>query len=694
LLLGLLGLASVTCAGPDAGVQQAQASTSCPPLALDPTRLLRQLSLDLRGAPPAYEELEAVQRAGRVPQELIDAMLRSDAFLDQAERWHADQLWPNLNGFTLQATPVRLTSGGPNPELALDLLDAETPQATCPATGTARLTARVCCTAANPNHPACCVPRNGRYNPSDPACVAKSHGLGAMMVAYNGLGDIPLRGAAGGCDETLEYPPTRVPADDRRWLHEASGRPYYHSPRSGRTRYYYDEDEVPLPYDDWAHCPNYCRRNTGTGVGGALLQADFQPKQRMEGGRMISGDHPLAACAEGFTEVQNPCDNRTYRGLDDRVRVRREGYRLLRTYWGGDHLLKACAYDAQERTNSVYTGQSCGPRARMDPSCGCGPAGEYCMPSQGYQATLPSRAERRVREGLNDEPLRIVRSVIARDEDYFNAYTTRRSFITGPLAFMYRRQAGKVFGLELSPPAAMAQLPELPYTDEGWHEYVRGPEHAGVLTTAAYLGRFPTWRSRINQFRTMLLCRPFEPPAGGLPAPEDVCNREPNLAARCGCQHCHAAIEPLGAYWGRWAERSAMYLDPATFPATDPNCATCAITGQFCTPRCRSFYVTNPLNAEDSRYAGTLFGYLYRTPEELPRIDQGPAGLVASALSTGELQSCAVRTTWRRLVGRNLSEEETREVLPELTRQFDASQHSYRALVRVIVNAPAYRRID
>jgi hypothetical protein len=693
-LLAALALGAVTCA--DRGEvtrQSVQASTSCAPLQVEPTRLFRQMSLDLRGAPPRFEEIEAVAQAGRIPPELVDRMLQSPEFLDQSERWHADLLWPNIDNFALQATPVRLTSGGPNPELALDVLNSATAETTCPTSGTGRLTAVVCCTPNNPNHPACCLPRNnGRYDANDPACVAKSQALGAMFIAYGGTGDRPLRGGLSGCDEALEYPPARVTVGDRRWLHQPDGRPYYVSPRNGQVRYYYDEDQVPLPFDDWTHCPNYCRALVGTGANNAFQTADFRQKFRVEAGRRVDGDHPLARCDEGFTEVVNTCNNARYAGPDESLRGRREGYVLRSTYWTDGRLLKVCAYDAQERTNSISTGLACAPRDRMDPSCGCGANGENCMPSQGFQSALPSGVERAAREGLNQEPLHIVRSVIGRDEDYFNAYTTRRSFVTGALSFLYRRQLGKVYGVDLVSPGP--QIPEARYDDPNWHEFVRGPEHAGVLTTPAYLARFPTWRSRINQFRTMLMCRPFEPSPGPLPAADDACNREPNLARRCGCQSCHTAIEPLGAYWGRWAERSARYLDPSTFPSADPNCALCAVTGQGCTTRCRTHYVTSTLDADGSRYAGTLLGYLYRDGDELSRIDQGPAALVANALSTGEMQSCTVQTVWRRLVGRPMSTNETTTVLPTLVRRFEASHHNYRQLVRAVINAPAYRRID
>jgi hypothetical protein len=697
-----LGFAGITCVGqPPADdpshTTQAMGGSQCAPGEPEPTRLFRQLSLDLRGTAPTMEELDAVQRAGSVTPEMIEGLLRSEAFVDQAARWHADILWPNLDGFTITMGGLRLTRGGTNPEVNLDLLEARTDEATCPATGNGNLTAASCCLPTNPTHPSCCMARHTAYDPTDPACVEKARRLGAAFTIGFGTGDRGLRGGSGsaGCDDALEYPPSRVAASDTQWLRDAEGRPYYVSPRTRQRRYYYDQDDVPLPYDDWTHCPNYCRAVMGSGPGGAFQSADFRAKERMVAGSVVTGDHPAAACPTGFTEVVNPCDNAVTGNIIDGVlRVRREGYRMMRPYWSGGRLVKMCAYESQERTNSVYTGAICNPSARIDASCGCGPQGLYCMPTQGRQSPLATRAERKVREALNEEPLRIVASVIGRDEDYYAAYTTRRSFMTGALSTLYREQSARMTGLMITPPAAISTLPNVRYEDETWHEYVRGTEHAGVLTTPAFLGRFPTWRARINRFRTALLCRPFEPPAGGLPAPDDACNREPNLAQRCGCQHCHASIEPLGAYWGRWAERSSVFLSPDTYPAYDPNCAQCANMGQLCSARCRSHYVLATPDAYGSRYAGTLYSALYRSREEMSNMERGPSALVAASLASGEMQACTVNTLWRRLIGRPMNEQETQRVLPELQRGFDASRHNYRALVRAIVNAPAYRRID
>ena len=67
--------------------------------------------------------------------------------------------------------------------------------------------------------------------------------------------------------------------------------------------------------------------------------------------------------------------------------------------------------------------------------------------SCGGQATVP------LVSALNEEPLRIVSSVIEHDEDYFEIFTTRRSFLTGPLAHLYRAQLPALTGLEIASPA-------------------------------------------------------------------------------------------------------------------------------------------------------------------------------------------------------------------------------------------------
>lgn len=70
---------------------------------LDPQRLLRRLSLDLRGVVPSYEEAIAVRGRVDVPEETIDRFLASPDFIRVIRRYHESQLWPNID--QVQITP-------------------------------------------------------------------------------------------------------------------------------------------------------------------------------------------------------------------------------------------------------------------------------------------------------------------------------------------------------------------------------------------------------------------------------------------------------------------------------------------------------------------------------------------------------------------------------------------------------------
>ncbi len=695
-----LGLLSCVGGGDEARTT-ASAATACEGVAVSPARYLRQLSYDLRGVPPTLAEYRDVAARGAVPDAVIDGYLRDPLFIERVKRWHADLLWPTLGGFQIRlggylatvAGRYQLSASNINPERLVEILDRRTDEATCPpASDPAHLTAAACCTAADPNHPSCCLVRNSAYDPDDPACVAKSMALPATFSYGAGNGDGALRGMDTylGCDSNLEYPPPRVAVTETRWRPDASGRPTYVSPRSGATRFYYDDRDVPLPYDDATHCPNYCRVAAGTGPNGAFVRIDYVAKTRSEGGRVIEGDGPGFACPAGTNEVQNPCDNTVAARPQARVEIRQEGFRLTRRWWAGSHWIKTCAYESQERAVSLVHPLPCDPGRFLDSSCGCGPDGLFCAPFTG-NFNDSSHTVARVVEALNREPLEILASVVARDEDYATAFTTRRGMANGALAFMNRHLTSRMAELEFTPSAPAADLPDVPFTDPEWREYPRSPQHSGVLTTPAFLARFPTRRARINRFMGAFLCRSFAPRRDALPDPADACHRETNLARRCGCSGCHSVLEPLGAAWGRWGERGTAFLSPEAFPPFDPRCSLCIPPA--CPVRC-NHYVTTALAGSPDPHAGTLQAYVDRTDPERCRIDEGPRALVADGVASGDLQECAARTLWERLLNRPMSAAEGEAVLPALVRDFEANGRSYRALVRAVVMSPAYRRID
>lgn len=373
--------------------------------------------------------------------------------------------------------------------------------------------------------------------------------------------------------------------------------------------------------------------------------------------------------------------------------VQREGWTSIpATYWeppGGRTTVIACAIEAQQRAVNPATGESCeAARFTNDRSCGCGVGGRRCE-SAGQQVHTARIA------ALNMEPELIADSVLRRDERYFNILTTRRSFVNGPLSAFYRQQQG-VGVFAVSSPADLSSVPDVPYSQATtWQEYTRDDQHSGVLTAPAYLYRFATWRSRISSFYEAMLCTHFAPPANAtLPAPEDACNREVNLAKRCGCTYCHATIEPTGAHWGRFSERGATFLDPMLFPRVDLRCRDCAVAGDaFCGGECAN-YVMQAYDGDGANSLGLLKTYLYRTELEEENILGGPRLLVERMLATGELERCTVKRMWTEFLGRSMTQQEMDLYLDALVRDFVASNWNLKSLIESLMRTPAYRRID
>lgn len=358
-------------------------------------------------------------------------------------------------------------------------------------------------------------------------------------------------------------------------------------------------------------------------------------------------------------------------------------------YWETNATVPMCAIEAQTRDFNPWTMETCETaRFLSDRSCGCGLGGRRCESGTGANHNARIAA-------INEEPLQLIDSVIRRDEDYFNILTTRRGFVNGPLSQLYRNaQTPTVW--QVTSPTAPNLVPNLPMSStDTWVEYTRDEFASGVLTTASWLYRFPTQRARVNQFWGAFLCKHFSPPAGAVvPPPEDSCNRDNNLATRCGCSYCHATIEPVGAHWGRFGERNAQWLDPELYPRLSAKCRDCALAGNTtCDNECGN-YVMQAVDGEGATSLGLLRTYLYRTTDEEPNIVGGPKLLVERMLQTGELEQCAVQNAWQHLLGRPMTTEEERLYMGALVDQFAMSNHNWKELMLRIVSTDAYRRVD
>jgi hypothetical protein len=370
----------------------------------------------------------------------------------------------------------------------------------------------------------------------------------------------------------------------------------------------------------------------------------------------------------------------------DGTAIRQEGYALIRAYWDPAVEIKVCAFDAQDTARSTLSGVDCNARAAIDDvGCGCGPTLMWCDTGATHTELVRSFEEEfRLR----------VRTAFLENDPYTALFTSRRSFVNGPLVFFWTHQAELYDSVPLLPRAVdPARLPELAWTDKDTFAEVELPaEHAGVLTAPVFLLRFQTNRARANRFYDAFRCQPFQPPSGGIPVDDAISSLQTDLQLRSGCNYCHALLEPAAAHWGRWTMQGGGYLDPASFPAFRAECLDCARGFEACSDECRLHYMTRAVAPEEEPYLGMLRSFAFLRPEHQLNVDMGPKLLVENSIAENQLPACVAERAIQWLYGRDSLENEL-AWKTALGNDFLRDGFDYRALVRSIVTDPAYRRV-
>ncbi len=392
------------------------------------------------------------------------------------------------------------------------------------------------------------------------------------------------------------------------------------------------------------------------------------------GDRIPCADRPATFDREGNIEFTTDAEG-----------MRREGYVEVEPYWAPGTTIKVCAFDAQSNRYSAR-GTDCTTRSGLrDPGCGCGPNLNLCRYG-GYNYLASSFAK--------DVELRIA-DVIKSNRPYTEIFTSRDAWVNGPMVHYLKHQSGIAQGVSMKPlQYSDDKLPDLDFSRDydKWVKVRLNEDHAGVLTSPAFLLRFQTNRARANRYFESFLCQPFSPPATGLPPTDPNKVPHPDLQQRDGCKYCHALLEPASAHWGRWTERGAGFLNRDTFPASREDCRQCGMTGQLCSSECRLFYITRTLNSEEVAYVGNLNAYIFLKDAHKRNVELGPKYLVSTTVVDNRFPSCTARRAMEGLFGRGLDQEEM-TALDALGRRFVASGYSYRALVKAIVQSPVYRRV-
>ncbi|MFY0564122.1 DUF1585 domain-containing protein [Archangium lansingense] len=650
----------------------------CAPVSKVPLeRHLRQLTLDLLGRPPTYEEYQAARAKGQVSVEDVRALMDKEEFYARIRGYHRALLWSNVSASVFNNGNSRLSGAGSATDAFSLRGNSSRPLRGANGQGCDSYMAQDVCNARQDPH-------------ADPALPATTAACSAERYDERGVPK-PVSWDY----DTNFYNCTRVDQN------LADGTPVKTCQEAAAAKRLGDNGER-IYFCDMR------RINVGSPAVPTLVPHECKPRtatyqpvaDAADGNRVtsyedptVTSNAPLKRC--GLTLGQKRASNGVeIKGSYEPQRgcVHREGYVTRPApFWNaGTADVRVCAIEAQTRSANPWTLEPCTTaRFNGDRSCGCGEGMRRC------EATNGSTHDARVK-AISAEPELIAESVVRRDEPYFNILTTRRSFLNGPLSEMYRDPQQAVGVFSATAPATPEVLPNLPFAQaDTWKEYVRDSEHSGVLTTPSFLYRFPTQRARVNHFYAAFLCKAFTPPDNAnLPPAEDACNRENNLAKRCGCNYCHATIEPTGAHWGRYAERAALFLQPEQFPRYDPKCRDCALSGNTsCGGECGQ-YVMQAYDGDGANSLGLLKTYLYRTADEEKNIESGPALLVQRMLQTGDLERCTVRRVWQEFLGRPMSVEEQRLYLQPLADDFARDGHRFKALIERVLMSDAYRRID
>jgi len=642
---------------------QSQTTTCSTAKTVPVTRQLRQLSLDLLNRPPTMAEYQAAQAKGSITTDDIRAMMASDEFYDRMRLYHRALFKSNVVASVYDLGDTRL-------------------QGTL-ATG----------------------------NPGDPGNPFATRGVAAGAIRG---------GRNTSCNQNIQQSQCNAVKED------PQGEP--------ATKTCYDPNGVPLPVSYDYDTTNYvCTQLAATDCAAAVTAGLLPDKylyycdMRRDAANVL---HPFRCVVDNtkpnqdtllteeldangrvvaMVDAATPTTKRLDRcslTLSLRLNlvgsytpqkgcIQREGWETVPAPFfepaGSTRTtVQMCAIEAQDRPVNPGTLETCeNGRFVGDRSCGCGAGARRC---EGLGAGVHNA---RI-AAFNMEPELIADSVLRRDEPYFSILTTRRSFVNGTLSQFYRQNQGTGVWTVSSPTSDPSQIPDVPYNNTTtWVEFARDDWHSGVLTSAEYLYRFATWRSRIASFYDSMLCSHFAPPPNAtMPAPDDTCNRENNLSQRCGCSYCHASIEPLAAHWGRFGERGATYLDPNLFPRVDLRCRDCAINGDsFCGGTCAN-YVMQAFDGDGANSLGLLKTYLYRTPLEEDNIAGGPQLLVEKMLASGDLERCTARRIWKEFLGRPMTQAEEAAYLDSMVSTFVANGWNLKSLIQWTVTSDLYRRID
>jgi len=386
--------------------------------------------------------------------------------------------------------------------------------------------------------------------------------------------------------------------------------------------------------------------------------------------------------------------------VDNGVEFCLEGWTEVHPYWEEDPTatVRVCAFDAQTAEtaslppppngngngNSDQPPVQCndGLDSEQSPGCGCGPNLKFCW-GDGV-AEL-------VRDELEEQLIRTVDDHTTGGFGYSDMLVTPRIHSNGRLQFYSRYLAqmstpNKTYNVWHEGDAPLDDDPD--FLARTWSVEERAGAHSGILTLPGYTLRFQTNRGRANRARIIFQNTHFEPSSE--PDTEGCSDDTDDLTQRCTCRYCHAALEPLAAYFAPIAQSGSALMGDFESYREDCIRPEGKLEGPLKNfdPWCDRFWITDP----DNERAGWRITHEFADEAHADianNTEQGPAGLAESMISDGSFARGTVQHLFEHFIGRemNLSASDSLNeiaVLDELAAELQADDDFVAAVKRTI----------
>lgn len=175
---------------------------------------------------------------------------------------------------------------------------------------------------------------------------------------------------------------------------------------------------------------------------------------------------------------------------------------------------------------------------------------------------LRGREKRRVHNGLKREPLELLRYIIENDRPYTEIVTADYTMVNRHTAAVYGAELIEPFEDESQDSWVPARVVSTSARSEALS--TQPYPHAGVLTTNAWLSRFPTTDSNRNRHRAKMVFEQFlgfDIEALGQRPLDDSANDNflvPTLE-NPSCTVCHSSMDPVAGAFQNWGDRNRYW---------------------------------------------------------------------------------------------------------------------------------------